>query len=189
MEKAGLDLRKCRQRTTSLPEGGGSLAPVGGGHMNFDKDKIDEFTLALLYLVTHERHDGFGARAWKGFDWDTLTRLHEKGYISDPVGKAKSVGMSEEGFAKAKELFEQHFAKKTTVVPMPVLTREAKRRWDQVPETVRKEILDNVWCSECRAGVSIQLREGEMVGRSLVLNGTCKTCGGEVARVIEPAED
>ena len=38
--------------------------------MNYDEDKIDEYTLALLYLVTHERHEGVGARAWKGFDWD-----------------------------------------------------------------------------------------------------------------------
>ena len=74
--------------------------------MDFDEDKIDEYTLALLYLVAHERHEGLGARAWKGFDWDTLNRLHEKGYISNPIGKAKSVGMSEEGFHRAKELFE-----------------------------------------------------------------------------------
>jgi hypothetical protein len=35
----------------------------------------------------------------------------KKGYISNPKGKAKSVGMTEEGFLKSKELFEQHFAK------------------------------------------------------------------------------
>jgi len=80
--------------------------------MNYDTDKIDEYTLALLYLVVSERHEGFGARAWKGFDWDTMNRLHQKGYISNPIGKAKSVGMTEEGFLKAKELFERHFAKK-----------------------------------------------------------------------------
>jgi hypothetical protein len=34
--------------------------------MNYDEDKIDEYTLALLYLVTHERHEGVGARVWKG---------------------------------------------------------------------------------------------------------------------------
>jgi hypothetical protein len=75
----------------------------------YDEDKVDEFTLALLYLVTHERHEGRGARAWKGFDWDTLNRLHEKGYLSNPVVKANSVGMTEEGFLKTKELFERHF--------------------------------------------------------------------------------
>lgn len=80
--------------------------------MDFDEDKIDDYTLALLYLVTHERHEGSGARAWKGFDWDTLNRLHEKGYLSNPVGKAKSVAISEEGFLRAKELFEQYFARK-----------------------------------------------------------------------------
>jgi hypothetical protein len=78
--------------------------------VEFDEDKVDEYTLALLYLVTHDRHEGYGARAWKGFDWDSLNRLHEKGLISNPVGKAKSVVMSEEGFKKAEELFKKHFA-------------------------------------------------------------------------------
>ena len=81
--------------------------------MDFDNDKIDEFTLALLFLVTHGRQERCGARAWKGFDWDTLNRLHEKGYISNPVGKAKSICMSEEGYLKARELFERHFVKKS----------------------------------------------------------------------------
>jgi len=80
--------------------------------MDYDTDKIDEYTLALLYLVTHERREGLGPTAWKGFDWDTMHRLHEKGYISNPIGKAKSVAMTEEGFLKAKELFERHFGKK-----------------------------------------------------------------------------
>jgi len=79
--------------------------------MNYHRDKIDEYTLALLYLVVHERQEGMGARAWKGFDWETMNRLYDKGYISNPVGKTKSVGMTEEGFLKAKELFERHFLK------------------------------------------------------------------------------
>ena len=80
--------------------------------MEYDEDKVDEYTLALLYLVTHEIHEGFGARAWKGFDWDTMNRLHEKRFISNPIGKAKSVGMTETGFKKAKELFKKHFVNK-----------------------------------------------------------------------------
>lgn len=157
--------------------------------MDFDEDKIDEYTLALLYLVTHERYEGLGARAWKGFDWDTLDRLHTKGYISNPVGKAKSVGMSEEGFLRAKELFEQHFSVKTTVVPFPQFAADAKKRWSQIPEPAKKEIMDNVWCGNCVSGTSMQLREGTLTGRTLILHGTCKKCGGEVARVIEPAEE
>ena len=80
--------------------------------MNYDEDKIDEYTLALLYLVTHQRQEGLGARAWKGFDWDTMNRLYEKGIYIQSYRKAKSVGMTEEGFLKAKELFERHFQKK-----------------------------------------------------------------------------
>jgi len=80
--------------------------------MNYNEDKIDEYTLALFYLVTHQREEGSGIRAWKGFDWNTTNGLHEKGYISNPIGRAKSAGMTEEGFLKAKELFEQHFQKK-----------------------------------------------------------------------------
>jgi hypothetical protein len=157
--------------------------------MNYDEDKVDEYTLALLYLVAHERHEGLGARAWKGFDWDTLNRLHEKGYISNPVGKAKSVGMTEEGFLRAKELFERHFVQETKTILFPKLTPQAKKRWEQVPEQTRGDILENVWCSQCRKMGALQVREGEMSGRSLVLRGRCKKCGSEAARVIEPAEE
>src|SRR5437899_37269 len=48
--------------------------------------KIDQSVLALLYLTLHD-----GCRAWKSFDWQAMTRLHEKGLIEDPVNKAKSV--------------------------------------------------------------------------------------------------
>jgi hypothetical protein len=154
--------------------------------MDYDETKVDEFTLALLYLVVHQRHEGFGASAWKGFDWETLNRLHEKGYISNPVGKAKSVGMSEEGFLKAKELFERYFVKETKTIPFPKLTLSAKKRWEQIPERVRKDILENVWCSQCRSTVALQLREAHVSKGSLVLRGTCKKCGSEAARVVEP---
>jgi len=77
--------------------------------MDYDEEKVDEFTLALLYLVVHERQEGFGARAWKGFDWDTMNRLHDKGPITNPVSKAKSVGMTEEGFKKSESLFKNFF--------------------------------------------------------------------------------
>ena len=70
-----------------------------------DLEKIDEATLALLYLGVNL--DNW--RTWKSFDWDTLERLHEKGYISNPVTKAKSVGFSEEGLEQSKQAFERLF--------------------------------------------------------------------------------
>jgi hypothetical protein len=75
----------------------------GCGGMDYDKDKVDEAVLALLFLTMWG--DCHETRAWKGHDWETLDRLHDKGYIANPKGKAKSVALTDEGKAKAKELF------------------------------------------------------------------------------------
>jgi hypothetical protein len=79
--------------------------------MKPDLDKIDDAVLALLYLTSFTEGKGELARAWKGHDWDALARLHKKGFISNPVGKAKSVVMTEEGYAKSEELFGRLFGK------------------------------------------------------------------------------
>ena len=79
--------------------------------MDYDTDKVDEATLALMALVVCEREEGYGARAWKGFDWGTLDRLHEKGLISDPKSKVKSVVLTEEAYRKSNELFEKLFGR------------------------------------------------------------------------------
>lgn len=77
--------------------------------MGYDEEKVDEAVLALLYLTTFR--DKSEVRAWKGLDWDSLNRLHEKGYISDPRSKAKSVTFSQEGARLSQELFRKHFGK------------------------------------------------------------------------------
>jgi hypothetical protein len=74
--------------------------------MDYDTDKVDEATLALLYLTLHD-----GARAWKSFDWDAMNRLHDKGYIANPIGKAKSIVFTEEGLQEAERLFKKLFGK------------------------------------------------------------------------------
>jgi hypothetical protein len=71
-----------------------------------DTKKVDEAVLALLYLTLHD-----GDRAWKGFDWDTLGRLHEAGFISNPVGKTKSVRLTEKGLQESERLFKALFSK------------------------------------------------------------------------------
>ena len=60
--------------------------------MPLDTDKIDDAVLALLALTLHDDN-----RAWKGFDWDALDRLHAKGLIYDPVNKTKSVAFTRKG--------------------------------------------------------------------------------------------
>ena len=74
--------------------------------MDIDTDKIDEAVLALLYLTLHN-----GYRAWKGHDWDAMDRLYRKGMIDNPVGKAKSVVLTDEGLAESERLFKKLFEK------------------------------------------------------------------------------
>jgi predicted RNA binding protein with dsRBD fold (UPF0201 family) len=78
--------------------------------MQYDTNKVDDAVLALLTL-TALQEDEFGARAWKGHDWDSLNRLHEKGFLGNPVSKAKSVVMTPEGLARGRALFEKLFAR------------------------------------------------------------------------------
>ncbi len=76
--------------------------------MEFNKEKVDEMSLALLYLTTFPDEDLI--RAWKGMSWDTMDRLFEKGFIFDPKGKAKSVVLTEEGAELSKNLFLKYFS-------------------------------------------------------------------------------
>lgn len=76
--------------------------------MDMDTDKIDEAVLALLYLTLHDEF-----RAWKGHDWDVLDRLYQKGMIDNPVGKVKSVVLTDKGLSESKRLFRMLFEKST----------------------------------------------------------------------------
>ena len=78
--------------------------------MDYDADNVDDAALALLMLTAHDEHE-FGARAWKGHDWAVLNRLHEKGFIGNPVSKAKSVVVTPEGLARGREMFAPLFEK------------------------------------------------------------------------------
>jgi len=72
--------------------------------VDVDADKIDEAVLALPYLTLP---DGFGSgKATIGTRWG---RLHRKGMIGDPIGKVKSVVLTDEGLAESERLFGKLF--------------------------------------------------------------------------------
>jgi Domain of unknown function (DUF6429) len=73
--------------------------------MEIDPERVAAAVLALLLLGLHD-----GCRVWKSFDWHALDRLHQKGFISDPVSEAKSVVLTEAGQREAERLFEEMFA-------------------------------------------------------------------------------
>jgi hypothetical protein len=85
----------------------GSIQNSRGIEMEYDKDKVDDLVLALMYLGMFSEHSV--RRAWKSFDWDALDRLHDKGYISNPRSAAKSVAVSDGGAKMVESLFKKHF--------------------------------------------------------------------------------
>jgi hypothetical protein len=72
-----------------------------------------ELTLLLIALTSwHEKLGGENiTRAWKGYDFDILDNLIEKGYISGPK-TLKSVILTDEGLKKAEELIEKYLKSK-----------------------------------------------------------------------------
>jgi hypothetical protein len=74
--------------------------------MDIDNDRVDDAALALLRLGIHD-----GDRVWKTFDWNVMNRLHKKGFISNPVGKAKSVQLTDEGAVRSEQLLHDLFGR------------------------------------------------------------------------------
>src|SRR5262245_2571685 len=68
-----------------------------------------------------------------------------------------------------------------------LFTPAAQILWDAIPQHFQEQVLHNVWCSHCSDMTTMTDFTGEVHGRSLVLRGTCITCRGKVARVLEGA--
>jgi hypothetical protein len=74
-----------------------------------DNQKLAEAALAIISLTAFEESGVI--RAWKGLDWELLSVLHQNGWIANPVGKQKSVVLTEEGNKLAAEFLQKHFGK------------------------------------------------------------------------------
>lgn len=72
-----------------------------------DQDKLAEAALAILSLSAFG--DPAGVRVWKGLDWDVMNILFERGWISNPKGKAKSVILTDDGQRCAEDFLRAHF--------------------------------------------------------------------------------
>lgn len=83
------------------------------------KQNIDELTLLLLYLTSFEEegyaYDENGnlceenlKRSWKGYSFDSLNDLTDKGYLYPTNHKNKSVTLTKEGIKFAEELIKKY---------------------------------------------------------------------------------
>jgi hypothetical protein len=76
--------------------------------MEYDEKLIEDAVLALLATFSSD-----SGNAWKGFDFEVMNRLHEHGFISDPVNRNKSIWLTEEGLERGRRIADQLFGVKT----------------------------------------------------------------------------
>lgn len=62
--------------------------------------------MPLALLAALSSNDG---NAWKGFDFVIMNRLHEQGFISNPVNKNKSIWLTDEGMQRGRKIAERLF--------------------------------------------------------------------------------
>lgn len=77
--------------------------------MDYNRDKVDEVWLGLLFLTLGEDN-----RAWKGIAWEVSHRLYEKGWIESPYNKNQSLQLTDEGRTACIASFQQHFSNDTS---------------------------------------------------------------------------
>jgi hypothetical protein len=73
--------------------------------MAYDESKIEDTVLALLAAFSFE-----GGRAWKGFDFDVMDRLHAQDFIDNPASKNKSVWLTPQGLERGRKIAERLFS-------------------------------------------------------------------------------
>ena len=76
--------------------------------MEYDDKLIEEAVLALLTTFSSDN-----GNAWKGLDFETMNRLHEQGFISNPVNKNKSIWLKAEGLERGLQISDRLFGVRT----------------------------------------------------------------------------
>lgn len=72
--------------------------------MEYDDKLMEDAVLALLAALSFDK-----GNAWKGFDFEIMNRLHQQGFISNPVNKNKSDWLTEEGLQRGRLKAERLF--------------------------------------------------------------------------------
>ena len=147
----------------------------------YDKGKVDDAVLALLYLTLHD-----GNRAWKNLDFDAMDRLHEKGLIGNPAGKAKSVFLTPDGLERCEQLFLSHFC--TAETRAKVLADNAARAdatWKKFPPEKQQRILSAASCDKCDTSRPVAGPARKYAAGQLIIEGKCAACGSPVKYLAE----
>ncbi|MVV49023.1 hypothetical protein EJA72_12330 [Pseudomonas sp. PB120] len=78
--------------------------------MEYDDKLIEDAVLALLTTFSFDN-----GNAWKGFDFEVMNRLHEQGFITDPVNRNKSIWLTAGGLERGREIADRLFGVRAQV--------------------------------------------------------------------------
>ena len=87
---------------------------------------LEDLTLLLIYLTSWKEKipDGYLLRAWKGYDFNVLDELINKGFIFGSR-RAKSVYLTDEGIARAEKIKTSIYSKDFFTRPAPTSAQDA----------------------------------------------------------------
>ncbi|MBD8560872.1 hypothetical protein PflCFBP13510_00245 [Pseudomonas fluorescens] len=72
--------------------------------MEYDEKLIEDTVLALLATFSFDN-----GNSWKGYDFQITSRLHEQGFIRNPVNKSKSIWLTPEGLERGRQIADRLF--------------------------------------------------------------------------------
>ena len=67
---------------------------------------------------------------------------------------------------------------------MSIIDLKAAKKWKQVPKDLRRKIINNVFCGECFVTTIVDYTLYDDP-HGVLLEGKCKNCGKDVARLVE----
>ena len=146
----------------------GQRTGVKTPYLNFELDW--QHCVYLAILIQRQRYGKFEHRL------NAMKDIAKEQGLNDLRGKS---------FDELMQYWEQ--AKVRTKLPHHDKvsgTKKALAIWES-KVTQKELVLKNVWCGRCAAACVIKDPVATIVDKSIVLNGSCATFGGKVARYIE----
>jgi hypothetical protein len=105
--------------------------------------------------------------------------------MSEKTPNPQTQAAMTEAWAMARNRTPELAESTVSVESFPNFTKPVRQRWESIPADIRKRLLFNVWCGQCRHETTITNFSGTIKSGNLLLVGKCAECHGNVARVIE----
>lgn len=143
---------------------------------------------ALLHVLVSAALPGVGELAKPGemellppaFTCYRIDAVHEDVVVTDEHGR-----LWRRSVVQATQVAMETGEERPQPVRRGTFTAPAARRWRELGPQRQALILANTWCGSCGAETTMEEPSGRIARGDLVLNGTCRWCGGGVGRVVE----